>query len=78
MEEIIEKIKRAIEEKILAEPKFDDIEAQAQILREKGYRGVSYIATSGKVVSVLEDGTVKVYSPLGQLLEQYPQLLGGD
>jgi len=74
----IEKIKKAIERGILAEPKVNNIELQTKILREKGYEGISYITRAGKVVSVLEDGTVKVYSPMGQLMENYPQLLGGE
>jgi len=74
----IEKIKRAIETGILAEPKFDNIESQTEILQQKGYKGVSYVSISGKIVSVLEDGTVKVYSPAGQLMEEYPELLRGE
>jgi len=74
----IEKIIKAINDKILAKSQFNNIEyieLQTKILREKGYDGVSYIAQAGKVVSVLEDGTVKVFSQHGQLMENYPQLL---
>jgi len=78
MEEIVEKIQKAIEEGILAEPKVNNIELQAKILQKKGYSGISYVSISGKIVSVLEDGTVKVYSPMGQLMEEYPRLLGGE
>ena len=74
----IEKVKRAIETGILAEPKFDNIELQTEILQQKGYKGISYVTEVGKIVSVLKDGTVKVYSPQGQLIENYPQLLGGE
>ena len=74
----IDKVKRAIETGILAEPRVNNteyIKLQTKILREKGYSGISYTTQVGKVVSVLEDGTVKVYSPQGQLMEEYPHLL---
>jgi len=78
-ERIVKKVKKAIKEKILAKPVANNIELQTRILKEKGYEGISYVAEkTGKVVSVLEDGTVKVYSPQGQLMEQYPQLLGDE
>jgi len=74
----IDKVKSAIERGILAEPKFDNIELQTEILQQKGYKGISYVTEVGKIVSVLEDGTVKVYSSAGQLMEEYPELLGGE
>jgi len=52
------------------------IELQTKILQQKGYKGISYVTKANKIVSVLEDGTVKVFSPQGQLMENYPQLLG--
>jgi len=83
MEEIgkIKKVVEAINNGILAEPRVNSTEyvkLQTEILREKGYEGISYITQAGKVVSVLGDGTVKVYSPQGQLMEEYPRLLGGE
>ena len=77
-EKIVKKVKKAIEEKILVKPVGNNIELQTRVLKEKGYEGISYVAESGKIVSVLEDGTVKVYSPAGQLMEEYPELLGGE
>ena len=50
-------------------------ELQTKILQQKGYKGVSYVTKANKIVSVLEDGTVKVFSQHGQLMENYPQLL---
>jgi len=83
MEEIekIKKVVEAINNGILAKPRVNNteyIKLQTKILREKGYGGISYTTQVGKVVSVLEDGTVKVYSPQGQLMEEYPKLLGGE
>ena len=72
----IEKVKEAIKEHILAEPKYNNIEVQTKILQQKGYKGISYVTKVNKIVSVLEDGTVKVFSPQCQLMENYPQLLG--
>lgn len=74
----ISMVERAIQDGILAKPKHGNIELQSRILRVKGFEGISYVAYSGKVVSVLEDGTVRVYSPARQLMEEYPKLLGGE
>jgi len=74
----IKKVEAYIKSGILAKPNFDNIKLQTEILREKGYEGISYITKTGKILSILDDGTVRVYSPAGQMMENYPQLLGGE
>lgn len=58
---------------ILAKPKKDNIPLKLQtiILRSKGFEGsIIYETYAGKILSVFEDGEVRVSSPSGQILEK--------